>query len=159
MATFGSERPGPGEPAVAAWAVGSTFPADLGHPPQAPVLSRGQEAAQTGGGVMGRAGSGGEWEVAWVCAADCVARAKQALSGPQYPLWGNTMDGPGSPQGEAQQLQLPGASVPCLVKTWQNLGVRRTGFPPKPLYSLTVPKGARVRETDPTLAKFSAAQG
>lgn len=67
---------------MAAWAVGNTLPADLGLPLQAPVLSRGKEATQIGKGVVGGEGSESVWEVAWACAADCVTRAKRALSGP-----------------------------------------------------------------------------
>ena len=63
------------------------------------------------------------------------------------------MNGPGSLQGKARQLQLPGASEPCLVKACQNLGVRRTGFPTKPLYSLTVLKGVQSQENGPNPGK------
>lgn len=42
MATFSSERPGPGEPAMTAWTVGSTFP----------LTSAEGEGSQTGEGAM-----------------------------------------------------------------------------------------------------------
>lgn len=41
MATFGVGRPGPGEPAMTAQAVGDVFPDDLGLPPPAAGLGRG----------------------------------------------------------------------------------------------------------------------
>lgn len=74
MATFGSERPGPGEPAVTAQAVGNTSQETSVHPPQATVLGRWQEAA------WAEEGNEGVCAGAWGSAADCG----QGQSGP---LW------------------------------------------------------------------------
>lgn len=63
------ERPGPGEPAMTAWAVGNTFPAGL---------SRGWRPPDWGRSHV--------WRWPGSVLLDCVTRANQAFSGPQFPL-------------------------------------------------------------------------
>ena len=85
-------------------------------------------------------GQEGVCEVAWVCAAGCVTRANQFLSGPQFPLWPSEWTKDSTRKGHTA-----GGSLCTLPR--QGLAESRakkiTGFPTKPLYSLAARRGTR----------------